>query len=154
MIEGLLLGIMVGAALSFLDFPYPIALACIAGLTNIVPYLGPVLGALPGLLIAMFDPTIGIHVNSVFLAYLIPNLIDMTFIFPVIVAKLVNLHPLLLLVSVILGQNYAGVAGMLLSIPLATILKIVLQEIYRSSINMKKFRLSELNSIFFLIQKM
>jgi putative permease len=57
------------------------------------------------------------------------NLIDNFLIFPVFVAKIVNLSPLTLLISVAVGQEYYGVVGMLLAVPLASILKIIFLEL-------------------------
>ena len=54
----------------------------------------------------------------------------MVVIFPVIVAKLVNLHPLLLIAVVAIGQQYYGLIGMLVSIPIATACKVILGEIH------------------------
>jgi len=70
------------------------------------------------------DPTLGI------LVYLVANMTDLAFIFPILVAKLVNLHPIILIVAVIIGQNYYGLVGMLISIPIAAVIKIIVQEIY------------------------
>ena len=51
-------------------------------------------------------------------------------IFPGVVAKLVKLPPLILIASVILGQYYGGMLGMLISIPIAAALKVLLSEVY------------------------
>ncbi len=130
LVEALLVGLMVTAGLALVDAPYAIVLGIVAGVTNIIPYLGPVLGAVPGLLIASLDSS---NPNLIWLAlavYLIANVIDSVLIFPVIVAKLVDLHPMILIVAVILGQQYYGLIGMLISIPIASAIKVVLSQIY------------------------
>lgn len=130
MIEATLVGLLVALGLALVKAPYAIVLGVFAGITNIVPYLGPLLGVVPPLFIAAFDTHQTGAALSVGLVYLIANLIDMMIIFPLIVAKLINLHPLLLIAVVAVGQQYYGLVGMLISIPLATALKVILHEIY------------------------
>jgi putative permease len=130
LVEAGLVGLMTGVGLAAVGAPYSIVLGIVAGVTNIVPYLGPVLGAVPGLLVVAFDPATQGLLLPVAMIYVIANVIDMVLIFPLVVAKLVNLHPLLLIAVVVVGQQYYGLVGMLISIPIASALKVVLQEIY------------------------
>lgn len=132
MVEALLMAVMVTVGLALFDAPYAIVLGVVAGVTNIIPYLGPVLGAIPGLLIASLDTTTPNLIWLVLAVYLIANIIDSVLIFPVIVAKLVDLHPMILIVAVIIGQQYYGLIGMLISIPIASAIKVVMTQIYRA----------------------
>jgi putative permease len=52
-------------------------------------------------------------------------------VFPLLVSKIVNLHPIVVVVSVILGSQFAGVIGMIISIPMAAFLKLLFNEFYR-----------------------
>lgn len=140
--EGFIVGVLVTIGLWIVGSPYFVLLGVIAGITNIVPYLGPVIGAIPGLFIVFLDPSLVTITFPVFCVYLIANVVDMVFIFPVVVAKMVNLHPVMLVIAVIVGQQYYGLIGMLLSIPIATTLKVIFQEVYdlvyeRSRIRLK-----------------
>ena len=101
---------------------YAIVLAILAGVTNILPYIGPFLGLLPAVALLGFQ-------WPVLFVYIIVNAIDLIFIFPVLVGKLVNLSPLTLLVSVAVGQELYGLVGMLISVPVASSIKIIYQEI-------------------------
>ncbi|MGE0615609.1 MAG: AI-2E family transporter [Bacteriovoracia bacterium] len=130
LIEAFLVGAMVTVGLMAVKAPYPVVFGVIAGVTNIIPYLGPFLGAIPGVLVMTFDASQAELIWPVVMVYLVANIIDTVLIFPVIVAKLVDLHPLLLLAAVIVGQHYYGLVGMLISVPVATVLKVMLQEIY------------------------
>ncbi|MCM2278587.1 MAG: AI-2E family transporter [Oligoflexia bacterium] len=130
--EALLVGALTALGLMLVGAPYALILGIIAGVTNIVPYVGPVIGAVPALLVAAFDPAQLSHAEllwKVGLVFLVANVIDMAIIFPLVVAKLVDLHPVLLIIAVMLGQEYYGLIGMLISIPVATGLKIVIQEL-------------------------
>jgi putative permease len=130
LIEAFLVGAMVAVPLLLVGAPYAIVQGLIAGITNIIPYIGPILGAIPGILIVTADPSYGHLLWPVILIYLIANLIDMVIIFPLLVAKLVDMHPVVLIIAVIAGQQYYGLIGMLISIPVATALKVIAQEIH------------------------
>ncbi|MBN23059.1 MAG: hypothetical protein CL678_17370 [Bdellovibrionaceae bacterium] len=129
-IEATLVGLIVGIGLWIVGAKYAFVLALLAGVANILPYVGPFIGAAPGILYAGFDPASSHLFIPVLIVYGIANFIDMGFIFPVLVAKLVNLHPLILIAAVILGQQYYGLVGMLISIPIATALKVIVREIF------------------------
>jgi putative permease len=128
LIEAFALGFICFIGLKLISAPYAGIFALIAGITNIIPYLGPILGVVPPILVLGFsnEPTPFWPMVAVFT---IANAIDMVLIFPVFVAKLVNLSPLTLLASVAVGQELYGVIGMLLAVPVASILKIIFQEV-------------------------
>lgn len=131
LIEAFLVGILTTMGLAAIQSPYAIVLGVWSGITNILPYVGPVLGALPGVLMALFDSRGGSgSVWPILIVFGIVNAIDTAVIFPGIVAKLVKLNPLVLIASVLLGQYYYGMVGMLISIPIAAALKVLLDEFY------------------------
>ncbi len=128
MIEALLVGTLVYLGLKLIGAPFSGVFAVIAGISNVIPYLGPVLGVIPPALVLGFqDPPA--NLIPMLLVFLIANAIDMILIFPVFVARLVNLSPLSLLASVAVGQELYGVIGMLIAVPLASALKIIVKEL-------------------------
>ncbi len=131
-IEATILGGLVGMGLWIVGYPYAVLLAVVAGVTNILPYVGPLLGWLPALAVGALDSTGEANMLGMNIVFLLANLVDMTLVFPLLVSKIVNLHPLVVVGSVIVGSQAAGVAGMLLSIPAAVFLKLLLQQIHRS----------------------
>ncbi len=132
LIEALFVGFLTFAGLLLVGAPYAIVLAIIAGVTNIVPYVGPVIGAIPAIVLIGFDPQSSSLLLPVMIVFLVANLIDFVLIFPVFVAKLVDLHPIFLLAAVAIGQEYYGLIGMLISIPVASALKVIFQELYHA----------------------
>lgn len=128
--EALLVTVMTTVGFWIVGAPYAIVLGIVAGITNIIPYVGPIIGSIPGVMVAVLDPTYSHQLWPMVLVYSIANLIDMTLIFPLVFSKLVNLHPLILMAAVMVGQTYYGLVGMLLSIPIAAALKVVFSEIY------------------------
>ncbi|MBI3543811.1 MAG: AI-2E family transporter [Deltaproteobacteria bacterium] len=114
----------------FMKVPYAFMLGVFAGATNAIPYLGPVLGALPGLLLAVLDPAVPNQLLWITAIYTVANVIDMAVIFPLVVAKIVDLHPVVVVTSVILGSQLFGIVGMIVAVPITSILKILIQEVY------------------------
>jgi putative permease len=129
LVEAGLVGLMCGVGLAIIGAPYAAVLAIVAGVTNILPYIGPILGAVPGILVVAFSASTNHLLVPVILVYVIANVIDNVVIFPVIVAKLVNLHPLILIAVVFVGQQYYGLVGMLIATPIAAAIKVILLEI-------------------------
>lgn len=121
-VEALLVFILTYIGLLICGANYAAVLALIAGVTNILPYIGPVLGVVPAIALLGFS-------WPIIIVYAVVNAIDMMVVFPILVGKLVNLSPLTLLVAVAVGQELYGLVGMLISVPVASIIKIVYQEI-------------------------
>jgi putative permease len=130
LIEALLVGLMVTVGLAVFNIPYAIVFGIIAGVTNIVPYVGPVIGAVPPVFMLLFDSQSQGSLTAVGIVFGIANMIDSVLIFPLLVANLVKLHPLVLIAVVSVGQRYYGLLGMLLSVPVAAALKVIIQEIH------------------------
>lgn len=65
------------------------------------------------------------------IVYAIANLIDMILVFPLLVSKIVNLHPIIVVVSIIVGSQLGGIIGMIVIIPFIAFFKILFIEIYK-----------------------
>jgi putative permease len=144
LVEAFLVGLMTTLGLVAVKAPYALVLGIAAGLTNIIPYLGPLIGAAPALLVAFFGDPAHALLWPVTLVYVVANVIDTVVIFPVVVAKLVKLHPLLLIAVVAIGQQYYGLIGMLISIPIATACKVIISEIHSAIYEKRSARRSPL----------
>jgi putative permease len=121
-VEASLIALLTYIGLLICGANYAAVLALIAGITNILPYVGPIIGYLPALALLGFGWPVAI-------VYIVVNAIDIVLIFPILVGKLVNLSPLTLLVAVSVGQELYGLVGMLVSVPIAASIKIIYQEV-------------------------
>ncbi len=130
-IEATLLGCLVTVGLLIVGFPYPFVLGFVAGVTNILPYIGPVIGFVPAFFIALLSKDPQISMLAMFLVFLIANLIDTVLVFPLLVSKIVNLHPIVVVVSIIVGSQLAGIVGMIVIIPFIAFFKLLFKEIYK-----------------------
>lgn len=130
-IEATILGSLVSLGLFLIGFPYAFVFGLFAGLTNILPYIGPIIGFIPPLFLAIVSKDVNASLLAVFLIFCISNLIDMVLVFPLLVSKIVNLHPIVVVVSIIIGSQIGGVVGMIFIIPFIAFFKILFREIYK-----------------------
>ena len=128
--EASLLGLMITISLYIAGVEFSLILGLIAAATNIIPYVGPLLGSVPGIIIvlAKYGPSNLFYI--VMFIYIIVNVIDIAIIFPILVSKIVDLHPVVVVMSVILGSQYFGLVGMIISIPIAAAIKLIGVELY------------------------
>ena len=122
-------GIMSITALTLLDIRYSFFIGSIAGLANLIPYFGPIAGAIPAIAIGLIDKgSFGI-VLAIAGAFATVQLIENIFISPYIVSKSVELHPLAIIVVLLIGGSLLGLWGLLLAVPVAGITKVIFTEI-------------------------
>jgi predicted PurR-regulated permease PerM len=127
-----LVGLMAIFAMWMLDVRYYILVGIFAGLTNMIPYVGPFTGGVTAVFVVLMSGGSGHQVLLVVAAFLIIQLMDNVLIQPLIVSKSVNLHPLVIIFAVIIGGQFFGILGMLLAVPATGILKVFAIELYNS----------------------
>jgi len=111
--------------------PYFVFIGMLAGLANLIPYVGPVVGAIPALATAILNnpPNLGIVLLWIVVIFILVQAIDNAFVSPMVVSKSVNMHPLIVIIVVIIGGNIAGAIGMLFAVPLTGIVKVTLSQV-------------------------
>jgi predicted PurR-regulated permease PerM len=121
---------LAGLGLTLIDMPYALPLGALAGLANMIPYLGPIIGIVSATIVAL--ATLGgmSLVTKVIIVFATIQIIDNVLIQPVVIAKSVDLHPLVVLVVVMIGSDLWGIVGMLIAVPATGILKVSTQTIY------------------------
>ncbi len=103
---------------------YPLVLGITIGITNVIPYFGPIIGAIPALIIAA---TISVKmVITVIIIVLVLQFIEGNILSPLIVGKSLHMHPLLIMLALLAGEEVGGIVGMILSIPILAVLKVVM----------------------------
>lgn len=131
LLEAGIVGFVVWAGLAIVNFPYATLLASFAALMNLIPYVGPLIGAVPAFIIAFINGMSGVDVFIVFFIYALAQLIDIFLIIPLLVAKIVDLHPLTVVIVLVLGFQIMGILGMLISIPVSSALKLTISTVYK-----------------------
>ncbi|WP_165000352.1 AI-2E family transporter [Anaerophilus nitritogenes] len=124
-IVAILVGVLSTIALLFIRVDFAVLIGMIAGISNIIPYFGPIIGSVPGVFIALLDSPI--KALWVILAFAIIQQIESAIITPKIVGESVGLHPIIVILSLLLGGEWFGLIGLLFSVPIAAIIKIFLE---------------------------
>lgn len=100
---------------------YPLLLGAIVGITNVIPYFGPIIGAIPAVIIAatMSVKMVLIALVIVFsLQFLEGNILS-----PLIVGKSLHMHPLMIMFALLAGGEIAGIIGLILAVPVLVVLR-------------------------------
>jgi len=138
--HGILLEIVImmtleSAGLLILGVPNAILIGFFGGLMNVIPYLGPIIGAILGVILASLSELSMGNYDQVFLTVLTviavfagANMIDNFVLQPQIYSRNVKAHPVEVFLVIIIGGKLAGVAGMILAIPTYTVVKVIARE--------------------------
>jgi len=123
-LDGLVVGALAALGLWAVGVPYPLLLGAFAGLANVVPFVGPLLSVVAAGLVVVLTPGRGLAgVGRVVVLFLVIKVLDDTIIQPFTIGRSVHLHPALLLGSVVVGNHALGVLGMIIAVPVATVLQ-------------------------------
>jgi putative permease len=129
-LDSVIVGILSIIAYYLVGVQYAILLGVLAGISNLIPYVGPFAGVVPALLVSVTQFGDFRQVAAILVQMLIVQTVDNTIIQPLCFSKTVDMHPLTVIIVLIVGNELMGVAGMLLAIPIATILKASAVETY------------------------
>lgn len=122
----IVVGIMTYLGLTFLNVKYALALAVLAGFLEIVPNIGPIISAIPAILIGLSSS----YLNAFYivLLYFVVQQFENNLIVPLIMNKVTETSPITILLSLMIGEKIAGVMGVLLAVPTLVFLKTFLIE--------------------------
>lgn len=141
-VDSLIIGILCFIAMSILQLPYSLLLSVIVGITNMIPYFGPIIGAIPGFVIYLFiDPKL-----SLFFAIMILILqqFDGLYLGPKILGDLTGIKPLWVIFGIVIGGAYFGAVGMFLGVPTVAVFMYLADLFIESKLKKKKIDLSDM----------
>ncbi|MFW5980119.1 MAG: AI-2E family transporter [Halanaerobiales bacterium] len=118
-----LVTIISSIGLYLFEVRFYLVLGVLAGLTNMIPYIGPFLGAVPAVIIAFFNTPFQALLVSIF--YILIQQIESSVLAPRILSNKVGLHPVVIIFSLLVSINLLGGWGMVLAVPLAGIVKVI-----------------------------
>ncbi len=115
---GLLIGVLVYLGLTILGIKFAFLFALLAALMELIPLFGPVIAAIPAIIVGFVDggATLGLIVTGF---YVIIQQFENHLIYPLVVKKVVGVPPLLVILALIIGAKLAGFLGIILSVPIA-----------------------------------
>lgn len=120
-IDSVIIGILAYFGLIFMGIRYPILLALIVGVTNMIPYFGPFIGAVPAVLITLFYSPV--QSLWVLLFILVLQQFDGYILGPKILGDSVGVKPFMIILAILLGGGLFGLLGMFLAVPTAAVIR-------------------------------
>jgi predicted PurR-regulated permease PerM len=124
-INMIVIGMLSAIGILILGGPYPLVLGLIAGLTEAIPIIGPFIGGAVAVLVTLIAVS-PVKAGEVALLYLLIQQIEGNTLVPLVMNRVVNLNPLVVIVSILVGSALLGIVGALLAVPAATVIQILL----------------------------
>ena len=125
---GLVVGLLVFLGLFALGIKFSVLLAIVAGIFELVPVIGPLLGAIPGILVTL--ATSPGDIAWVVLLYVVIQLVENALLVPRLQSQAVDIHPAVIMVILVIGSEAAGLFGVILAVPLAAVARDVFKPIF------------------------
>ena len=123
----LIIGLLATVSLWLAGMKYPLVLGIIIGITNVIPYFGPIIGAFPAVIIAA---TISVKMVIIVIVIIFGlQFIEGNILSPLIVGKSLHIHPVLIIFALIVGGEIAGVLGLILAVPVFAVLKVTVMHV-------------------------
>ncbi|MEW6230265.1 MAG: AI-2E family transporter, partial [Bacillota bacterium] len=120
-----IVGVLISLGLSIIGVDFALVIGLLAGIFDIIPYFGPVIGAVPAIALALLkSPVLVIYVVVLFV---VVNQIESAIVGPNILGEQIGLHPVAVIFAILAGGHLFGVTGVLLAVPVAAIIKVFLR---------------------------
>lgn len=127
-IVSIIVGLLVFGGMYGFGVEYPLVLGLLATITETIPIIGPIIGAVPAVVLAyLAAPALAV---KVIIFYLVVQQFENQIIVPKIMGHVIDLHPIAVIISLLIGGQLFGVAGMMLAVPVAAIVKVLLNHLW------------------------
>ena len=123
-----LMAVVVFIGMWTLNIPYPLVIGLLAGIVEMVPLIGPIIGAIPPVLLGLLQGTT-VMLQVIFF-YIIVQQVDGHFVMPKLMGSIINVHPVAIIAGVLIGGKIFGVLGMMIAVPLVAVLQILLKHMW------------------------
>ena len=134
-LDSLIIGIICFIAMNMLNLPYATLLSVIVGITNMIPYFGPFIGAIPGVVLYLLISPIKSLIFGIMIFAL--QQFDGLYLGPKILGNSTGLKPFWVIFAITVGGAYAGVIGMFLGVPVTAVISFLLQKIVNNKLKKK-----------------
>lgn len=125
MLTALIVGSLETIGLIAVKVEYPLVLGLVGGIANIIPYFGPIIGAVPAVAVALLESPVKALWAAV--VFIVVQQVDNAFISPKIIEGRLGLHPVTTILSVLIGGEFFGILGMLIAVPVAAVVKAIMK---------------------------
>ena len=134
LLEAVFVGVLSSIALIIVGIDYAVVIGIIAGICNMIPYVGPIVGTILAAIMGLLSGS-PIKIIYAIIAMLIVQQIDNNLLAPKIVGESVGLHAVFTMLAIIIGGNAFGLIGMLIAVPLAASFRVLFNIWYEKKIN-------------------
>ena len=123
-----LMAFLVFIGMWIMDIPYPLVIGLLAGVVEMVPIIGPIIGAVPPILLGLLQ---GSSVMiQVIIFYVVVQQLDSHFIMPKLMGSIIEVHPVAIIAGVLIGGSLKGILGMMIAVPAVAVLQILLRHMW------------------------
>ncbi|MGH9117988.1 MAG: AI-2E family transporter [Acidimicrobiales bacterium] len=133
LVVALIVGTLVSIGLAIIDLPFWLIIGMIAGLFNMIPLIGPYIGGIPGVIVALATGNLTTAILVVVIMVAVQQ-IDNHFITPYVMQRAVKLHPVVVILALLAGGTLFGFFGLLLAVPATAALKILISHMWRTHV--------------------
>ncbi|SFL81724.1 AI-2E family transporter [Pelosinus propionicus] len=127
-IISIIIGIFVFSGMYMLGVDYPLVLGLLAACTESIPIIGPIIGSVPAIMLAyLISPTLAF---KVIIFYILVQLIENQIVVPNIMGHTIDLHPVVIIISLLIGGQLWGIIGMMLAVPVAALLRVLIRQLW------------------------
>lgn len=127
MTVAIIVGVFAYLGYWLVGMPYPFVLAAFVCLTNIIPYIGPLIGAAPAVVVALTISTKMLLL--VLLINIMIQVVEGNILSPNIVGRSLHLHPLLIIMALLAGEAIGGVIGLIVAVPVLAVCKVIISRV-------------------------
>ena len=133
LLEAFFVGVLSAIALTIVGIDYAFIIGVIAGICNMIPYVGPIVGTILAAIMGLLSGN-PLKILYATISMLVVQQIDNNLLAPKIVGDSVGLHPVFTMMAILIGGNISGLFGMLLSVPIAASFRVLFNNWYDSYI--------------------
>ena len=137
LLEAFFVGALSSIALAIVRIDYAVVIGIIAGICNLIPYVGPIVGTVLAAIMGLLSGR-PIKVLYAIIAMLIVQQVDNNFLAPKIVGNSVGLHPVFTMMAILIGGNIGGLFGMLLAVPIVASIRVLFNMWYEKYITIEQ----------------
>ncbi|MED1792483.1 AI-2E family transporter [Brevibacillus nitrificans] len=127
MTVAIIVGVFAYLGYWLVGMPYPFVLAAFVCLTNIIPYIGPLIGAAPAVVVALTISTKMLLL--VLLINIVIQVVEGNILSPNIVGRSLHLHPLLIIMALLAGEAIGGIIGLIVAVPVLAVCKVIISRV-------------------------
>lgn len=129
LLDTIILFIMCLVSFYFVKMPYALIFSLLISITNVIPFIGPYIGGIPAILVALsVNFNLGLIVSVI---VIILQFIESSFIHPVIMSRSLKINPIIIIIGLIVFGHFFGIIGMIISTPICSIIKSLYEYYYK-----------------------